>query len=275
MMYDLIVIGSGPSGQKAAIQAAKFGKSVAIIDSRSMIGGVSLHGGTIPSKTLREAILYLSGMQQRAFYGKDYAVKEKISRRDLEARVRFVENREMQVIRDQLRRNHIKTFFGLARFVDEHTISVQAEDHQTETLRGDHILIACGTHPHRDPQISFDDQQIIDVDQILDLDELPDELVVVGAGVIGLEYASMFAALNIEVTIVEKQSTVLEFVDREIIERLIYHLRNLNVTFRFGETLKSVKKDDRGRVVVSLESGKKSPRKRYCTRSGGKPMRIL
>ncbi len=257
MDYDLIVIGSGPAGQKAAIQAAKFDKSVAIIDSRAMIGGVSLHGGTIPSKTLREAILYLSGMQQRAFYGKDYAVKEKISRRDLEARVRYVENREMQVIRDQLRRNHVNTYFGLARFVDEHTIAIESDQNPQKTLRGDNILIACGTHPYRDPNIPFDDQSIIDVDQILDLDELPNELVVVGAGIIGLEYASMFAALNIEVTIVEKRSSVLEFVDREIIDRLIYHLRNLNVTFRFGETLKSVKKDERGRVVVYLESGKK------------------
>jgi NAD(P) transhydrogenase len=257
MNYDLIVIGSGPAGQKAAIAAAKFGKSVAIIDRKAMLGGVTMHGGTIPSKTLREAILYLSGLQQRAFYGKDYAVKERISHQDLEARVRMVEEREMHVIRDQLNRNDVDIYFGTAYFVNKHTVAVDTDDKEKESLRGEKILIACGTRPARNPNISFDGQTIIDVDQILDLKELPDELIVVGAGVIGLEYASMFAAMDVEVTIIEKSSTILDFVDREIIERLIYHLRNLNVTFRIGETVRTVEKDEKNRVVANLESGKK------------------
>ena len=257
MNYDLVVIGSGPAGQKAAIAASKFGKSVAIIDRKSMIGGVSLHGGTIPSKTLREAVLYLSGMKQRIFYGKDYAVKEKISHKDLKDRVELVEKSEMEVVRNQLRRNNVDMYFGCAHFLDPHAIAVDADGKDRVTLHGDKILIACGTRPARDPGIPFDDRSIIDVNQILDLEKLPDELIVVGAGVIGLEYASMFAALNTEVTVIEKRTSLLDFVDTEIIERLVYHLRNLNVTFRLGETVARVQKDERDRVVVYLESGKK------------------
>ncbi len=185
-----------------------------------MIGGVSLHGGTIPSKTLREAVLYLSGMKQRIFYGKDYAVKEKISHKDLKDRVELVEKSEMEVVRNQLRRNNVDMYFGCAHFLDPHTIAVDADGKERVTLHGDRILIACGTRPARDPGIPFDDRSIIDVNQILDLQKLPDELIVVGAGVIGLEYASMFAALNTEVTVIEKRISLLDFVDTEIIERL-------------------------------------------------------
>lgn len=254
--YDLIVIGSGPAGQKAAIAAAKLGKSVAIIDRKAMIGGVTLHGGTIPSKTLREAILYLSGIQQRAFYGKDYAVKKRISREDLEARVQWVEEREMEVIRDQLSRNDVEMYFGSAYFVDEHTVSVDM-DEEKEELQGEYILIACGTRPARNPDIPFDGETIIDVDQIFRLPEMPDEMIVVGAGVIGLEYASMFATMDVEVTVIEMKSSMLDFVDQEIIERLTYHLRDLNVVFRLGETVETIEKDEQNRVIATLESGKK------------------
>lgn len=256
MHYDLIVIGSGPAGQKAAIAAAKLGESVAIIDRKAMLGGVSLHGGTIPSKTLREAILYLSGLRQRAFYGKDYAVKQKISREDLVARVQSVEEREMRVIRDQLNRNDVDMYFGTAHFVDDHTVAVEME-HETEKLKGQHILIACGTRPARNPDIPFDGETIIDVDQILDLAEMPGEMIVVGAGVIGLEYASMFATMDVEVTVIEKKGTMLDFVDQEIIDRLTYHLRDHNVIFRLGETVKTIHKDEKNRVVAILESGKR------------------
>ncbi len=255
MRYDLIVIGSGPAGQKGAIAAAKLGKSVAIIDRKAMLGGVTLHGGTIPSKTLREAILYLSGMRQRAFYGKGYLVREKINQEDLVSRVSLVEEREMQVVRDQLNRNDIKMYFGDCHFVDEHTVAV-AVGEEVQRVEGDNILIACGTRPARSAEIPFDGQTVIDVDQILDLQSSPRELIVVGAGVIGLEYASMFAAMDVEVTIVEKRPTILDFVDDEIIERLTYHLRNLNAVFRLGETVRSVEKDEKGRVVALLESGK-------------------
>ncbi len=255
MHYDLIVIGSGPAGQKGAIAAAKLGRKVAIIDKQAMYGGVSLHGGTIPSKTLREAILFLFGLRQRAFYGHDYTVKEEINHEDLVMRVRMVEEREMRVIRDQLKRNDIHMFFGIARFRDEKTIVVEGEKEQ-HTLTAEHFLIACGTHPVRDPEIPFDGETIIDVDQILDLQDLPRKLIVVGAGVIGLEYASMFAAMNIDVTLIDQRDDILNFVDHEIIDRLKFSMMEEHTVFRLGETIRKVEKERDGLVKVTLESGK-------------------
>ncbi len=256
MQYDLLVIGSGPAGQKAAVQAAKLGKSVALIDRKTMIGGVSLHGGTIPSKTLREAILYLSGLRQRVFYGKDYAVKDEISPMDLKSRVQSVETREMQVIQAQLKRNGVDLYYGQAGFVDDHTLKICSEGREDEILQGAHILIACGTHPRRSPDIPYDGAVIIDSDEILELPFIPEELIVAGAGIIGLEYASMFAALGTEVTLIDKSTRLLEFVDQELVERLLFHLRDLNVILRLGETIQTVGKDERGRVTVRLDSGK-------------------
>ncbi len=253
---ELLVIGSGPAGQKGAIAASKIGKKVAVVDRKEMIGGVSLHGGTIPSKTLREAILYLSGFRQRPFYGRDYTLKENIAYDDLHFRVRTVIERELEVIKHQLKRNGVKTFYGTARFLDPHTLEVETLD-EPIILKGEKILIACGTRPAHDPKIPFDGQRVYDVDQICLLKEIPRELIVVGAGVIGLEYASMFAVLDIKVTIIDQRPTILDFVDKEIIERLIYHMRNLGATFRLGEKVVSVKKDERERVVALLESGKK------------------
>lgn len=255
MHFDLIVIGSGPAGQKGAIAAAKLGKNVAIIDKKAMYGGVSLHGGTIPSKTLREAILFLFGLRQRAFYGHDYTVKEEIDHEDLITRVRMVEDREMRVIRDQLKRNRIHMYFGIARFADKDTVTVEGEN-EVQTLTADNFLIACGTHPARSPDIPFDGQHIIDVDEILDLQELPRKLIVVGAGVIGLEYASMFAAMDIDVTLIDQRTTLLEFVDYEIIDRLKYSLMEENTVFRLGETVEKVEKEREGLVRVTLASGK-------------------
>lgn len=255
MHFDLIVIGSGPAGQKAAISAAKLGQKVAIVDKKAMYGGVSLHGGTIPSKTLREAILFLFGLRQRAFYGHDYTVKEEINQHDLVMRVRMVEDREMRVIRDQLKRNRINMYYGMASFIDETTVSVTSEKGE-ETLTADKFLIACGTHPARNPDIPFDDKTIIDVDQILDLKQLPRKLIVVGAGVIGIEYASMFAAMKIDVTLIEQRTTVLDFVDYEIIDRLKYSLRELNTILRLGESMEKVEKEADGTIKVTLDSGK-------------------
>ncbi|MEE4242947.1 MAG: Si-specific NAD(P)(+) transhydrogenase [Desulfopila sp.] len=255
MHFDLIVIGSGPAGQKGAIAAAKLGRKVAIIDKQAMYGGVSLHGGTIPSKTLREAILFLFGLRQRAFYGHDYTVKEEINHEDLVMRVRMVEDREMRVIRDQLKRNRIQMFFGMASFRDEKTVLVEGEKDQ-HILTADNFLIACGTHPVRDPAIPFDGETIIDVDQILDLQDLPRKLIVVGAGVIGLEYASMFAAMNIDVTLIDQREDILNFVDHEIIDRLKFSMMEENTVFRLGETLHKVEKERSDLVKVTLESGK-------------------
>ncbi|HSS43734.1 MAG TPA: FAD-dependent oxidoreductase, partial [Thermoanaerobaculia bacterium] len=162
--YDLVVIGSGPAGQKGAIAAAKLGKSVAIIDRKEMIGGVCLHTGTIPSKTLREAILYLSGFQQRSFYGRDYTLKDSISVSDLAFRIQTVISREMEVVRAQLKRNGVITRNGAARFVDPHTLEIESADGKT-TLRGEHILIACGTRPAHSSTVPLDGKRIIDSDQ--------------------------------------------------------------------------------------------------------------
>ncbi|MDH3258192.1 MAG: Si-specific NAD(P)(+) transhydrogenase [Deltaproteobacteria bacterium] len=253
--YDLLVIGSGPAGQKGAICAAKLNKRVAVIDSIHMMGGVCVHTGTIPSKTLREAILYHSGFRQRTFYGKDYMLKEKVSFPDLVMWVQKVVEREIDVIASQLSRNGIAVIGGTARFLDPHTIEVHTETGPT-TVTGDYILIACGTRPHHSKEIPLDGKQICDSDQLLHIEEIPRQLIVVGAGVTGLEYASMFTALNREVSIIDQRSTILDFVDREIIDSLMYLMRRHRASFRLGETVVSVEKDNQNRVIARLGSGK-------------------
>ncbi len=253
--YDLVVIGSGPAGQKGAIAAAKQDKKVAVIDRKGMLGGVSLHTGTIPSKTMREAILYMTGFRQRAFYGCDYALKERISKEDLSERVRMVQEREMDVVRHQFRRNEVTVIQGSAQFQDSHTLRVTTDTGDV-TLEAENILIACGTRAARNPMIPFDGQTIIDSGEMENLSHIPKEMIVVGAGVIGIEYASMCAALEIRVTIIEQRQEMLDFVDREIVEQLQYHLRNLDVILRFGEKVLSVEKESDGDVVAILESGK-------------------
>ncbi len=252
--YDLVVIGSGPAGQKGAIAAAKLGKKVAVIDRKTMVGGVS-HTGTIPSKTLREAILYLTGFRERSFYGQDYAVNREITVPDLAFRVQKVVERELEIVRAQLARNRVTTISGSARFVDSTTLEVGAADGPVR-LTAERILIACGTRPAHTPSVPLDGQRIIDSDQLLHGKTLPRDLIVVGAGVIGLEYASMVTALNIKVTVIEARPSVLDFVDRETIEALMYFMRQRGATFRLGEKVVSVGYDDRRRVVASLESGK-------------------
>lgn len=252
--FDLIVIGSGPAGQKGAIAASKAGKKVAIIDRKTMIGGVSLHRGTIPSKTLREVIIYLSGIRQRAFYGDDYKLQQEISSQDLATRVQMVEEREMAVVYDQLYRNGIHLFYGVAKFVDEHTVEVDTYE-GFERIYGEHILIACGTRPADNPEIPFDGENIIDVDQILNLKQMPKRMIIVGAGVIGLEYGSMFSAMGVEVTLVDHNSKILPFVDEQIMEELMVHLQNQGTNFRLSETVSKVVKNEKGLVEVKLGSG--------------------
>jgi NAD(P) transhydrogenase len=239
--YDLIVIGSGPGGQKAAIAAAKLGKSVAVVERGRMLGGVCVNTGTIPSKTLREAVVYLTGMSQRELYGASYRVKEKITPADLLARTSHVIGKEQDVVRSQLMRNRIDLVQGHGRFVDPHTVLVEEPTRgERTTVTGEYIVIATGTKPARPPGVEFDENRVLDSDGILDLKSLPASMVVVGAGVIGIEYASMFAALGTKVTVVEKRDNMLEFCDPEIIEALKFHLRDLAVTFRFGEEVTAV-----------------------------------
>jgi len=252
--YDLAVIGSGPAGQKGAIAAAKMRKRVAVVDRRDMIGGCSLHLGTIPSKTMREAILYLSGVRQRSFYGGDYRVKDDISARDLGHRVDIVLEREINVVKAQLKRNSVTTINGMARFVDPHTIEIEGTDGPS-VVTADTILIACGTRPAESPTVITDGKRVFNSDQLLHLPLIPRELIVVGGGVIGLEYAAMMTALNTRVTLIDQRPTLLDFADHEIIESLCHHLRETGVTFRLGEQVTSVSVAGE-RVIAHLDSGK-------------------
>jgi NAD(P) transhydrogenase len=252
---ELLVIGSGPAGQKAAIQAAKLGRRVAIVERRQL-GGVSVNRGTIPSKTLREAVMYLTGLSQRAVYGDSYRVKEDITVEDLGLRTRQVVEREIDIVRNQLSRNRVQTITGIARFVDPHTVAVSGAEERR--ISADKIVIATGTRPHRPRAVEFDNKTILDSDGLLLLERLPASIVVVGAGIIGIEYASMFAALGTKVTVVEKRHRLLDFVDAQIAEGLQYHLRDLGVVFRFGEAVTAVERHE-GAAMTLLESGKRIP----------------
>jgi NAD(P) transhydrogenase len=253
--YDVLVVGSGPGGQKAAIAAAKLGRRVALVERRHMVGGVCINTGTIPSKTLREAVLYLTGLNQRELYGQSYRLKEDITVADLAARTQHVIGREIDVIRSQLSRNRVRLLTGTATFQDAHTLRVR-DDGGEMTVTADRVVIAAGTRPARPETVNFDDRTIVDSDGIINLDRVPRSMVVVGAGVIGIEYASMFAALGTKVTVVERRDRMLEFCDGEVVEALKYHLRDLAVTFRFGEEVAAVERHAHGAVAV-LDSGKK------------------
>jgi NAD(P) transhydrogenase len=254
--FDVLVLGSGPGGQKAAIAAAKLDRRVGIVERRNMIGGVCINTGTIPSKTLREAVLYLTGLNQREMYGQSYRLKDDITVADLAARTQHVIGREVDVIRSQLSRNRVQVITGTGRFEDPHTIAVADESGRDVKLTAEKIVIATGTRPARPDSVDFDDCTIIDSDGIVHLEHVPRSMLVVGAGVIGIEYASMFAALGTKVTVVERRERMLDFCDLEIVEALKYHLRDLAVTFRFGETVASVQRHARGALAV-LESGKR------------------
>lgn len=255
--YDLLVIGSGPGGQKAAIGAAKLGKRACVVERRHMVGGVCVNTGTIPSKTLREAVIYLTGLSMRELYGQSYRVKHEITVQDLLARTQHVIGREIEVVRAQLLRNHVDLVIGTARFVEPHTVEVVGGGDR-RVLTAGQIVIATGTRPARPDHVEFDGTRVVDSDGILELERIPDTMVVVGAGVIGIEYASMFAALGTRVTVVEKRDRMLEFCDPEVVESLKFHLRDLSVTFRFGEEVDKVEVGQRG-TITSLASGKRIP----------------
>ena len=254
--YDLIVIGSGPSGQRAAVAAAKMNKRVAVVESRSVVGGVCVNTGTIPSKTMREAVLHLSGYNYRSIYGINYRVKEKITMADLAFRVQAVIKTEVDVTEAQLSRNGIDVVHGIARFLDPHQVRVEGPQADS-TLEADRIIIAVGTKPATSPKVPINGRTIINSDQILGLEALPHSLIVVGGGVIGVEYACMFAVLGVRVTLIEKRNRLLEFADQEIIEALSYHLRDSRVTMRLGEEVDSVEEPTAGTVVANLKSNKR------------------
>jgi NAD(P) transhydrogenase len=253
---ELLVIGSGPAGQKAAVQAAKLGRRVGLCERRETMGGVSTNTGTIPSKTFREAVLYLTGFQQRGIYGSSYAVKERITMPDLLLRCEHVIKQEVNVIRDQMRRNGIDLLAGQARFLDPHTVEI-AGTGATTTVRAERVVIATGTTAAVPAGVATDGRTIVTSDEILRLQDLPRTLTIVGAGVIGVEYASIFAAVGVEVTLVDKRPRLLEFVDEEIIESLSYQMRRMNCTLRLREEVASVAIEAPGRAVAILRSGKR------------------
>src|SRR5882724_1658827 len=254
--YDLIVIGSGPGGQRAAIQAAKFGKRVAIIEKRAAVGGVCINTGTIPSKTMREAVLHLSGFYYQNFYGANYHVKDVVTMSDLNYRVHRVIENEVAVIQDQLQRNGVDLLHGMGSFLDTHHLQVDNGTGRNQ-LEGANILIATGTKPAVNAKVPVNGRTIIDSDQILDMTQLPKTLIVVGGGVIGVEYACMFATLGVRMTIVEKRPRLLEFADTEMVEALTYNMRDRRVTMRLNEEVDSVEELPDGRVAAMLVSNKR------------------
>ncbi len=258
--YDLVVIGSGPAGQRAAIQGAKLDKKVAIIEKTNVVGGVSVNLGTIPSKTLREAALDLSGFRSREFYGASYTVKENITIQDLLVRTNQVISHGIDIARHQLMRNHVELISANASFTDPHTLKLDLVDGRTSRLiTAGNIIIATGTETTRDKHVPFDGKRIFTSDDILHLDELPRSIAVVGAGVIGCEYASIMAALGVRVTLIDARHRLLSFVDAELADELAHHLREKRVTIRLGESVKQLEvipTETGERVRLSLDSGK-------------------
>jgi NAD(P) transhydrogenase len=257
--FDLICIGSGPAGQRAAVQAAKLGKKAAVIEKRREVGGVCVCTGTIPSKTLREAVLYFSGIGTSRFDRKE-GIRSggRPTADELLWRVAETIRTEQEVVEDQLRRNDVTMLSGDGFFVDPHTIGVRTGRGESR-YSAEFILIAVGTNPAKPPGIPCDGQIVLTSDDILGLRSLPKTMAFVGAGVVGIEYAAMFAQLGIDVTVIEKRERPLEFLDAEIVDELMHQMRQRNVTFRLGETVASITADSAGaqRAVVLLESGKK------------------
>src|SRR5829696_8581414 len=251
---DLLVIGSGPSGQKAAIQAAKLGKRVAVAERRDRLGGVSIHTGTIPSKTLREAVL--DQLAERPLDVLDPTRMEETERQALQQlmdRAARVIAAETAVVREQFRRNMVGWLPGGACFQDDHTVRIEGTD---EPIRAERIVIAVGTKPARPDSVAFDDRTIIDSDGLLRLERrVPRTMSIVGAGVIGVEYASMFGSLGTKVTVVDQRERVLDFLDGEIGEAFQYLLRRSNVTFRLRESVEAIESVD-GQAGIRLASGK-------------------
>ncbi len=257
--YDLIVIGSGPAGEKGAAQAAYFGKRVALIERESALGGAAANTGTLPSKTLRETALYLSGYRQRGLYGVTMTLKDEVTARHFLFRERQVRQAEQQRITANLKRHKIDLFTGEASFEDAHTVRIMKGDDAPVRLRGEVILIATGSRPFRPEVFPFGDSRVYDSDTILNLNALPAEMIVVGGGVIGCEYACMFAALGIHVTLVEGRDRLLSFLDHEVAELLTRRMTEMGVAIHFNETVAAVGGMDAPRLTVTLASGGQLP----------------
>jgi NAD(P) transhydrogenase len=254
--FDLIVIGSGPAGQRAAVQAAKSGHSVAVVEQRAIIGGTCINTGTIPSKTMREAVLQLSGYQSNGLYNGHFVQKERITMADLGRRVHQVIRTESEVTEGQLGRNGVQVLHGQASFLDSTHVEVTSPL-GTSRVEGRFVLIAAGTRPSVSPLVPINGRNIVNSDQVLEMPEMPRTLIVVGGGVIGVEYTCMFAVLGVRVILVEKRSRLLEFADSEMVEALSYHLRDRRVTMRLNEEVASVEECPDGGVIANLKSNKR------------------
>jgi NAD(P) transhydrogenase len=254
--HDFIVIGSGPAGRRAAIQAAKTGGSVLVIEKGRRVGGVSVHTGTIPSKTLRETVLNLTGWRERGFYGSAYRVKQNISVTDLMSRMHKTLDYEVDVLEHQFARNGVERMHGMARFLGPHSIEVRLENGDTRVVEAEKIMIAVGTRPYHPPEVPFNGRNILDSDDILEIPNLPRSLTVVGGGVIGVEYATIFSALDVNVTLVESRESMLDFIDHELVEDFLHQLRDRGIAIRLGSKVVGIAFDHDWPVTV-LESGRR------------------
>ena len=255
--FDLIVIGSGPAGRRAAIQAAKLGRSVLVVENRLRVGGVSVHTGTIPSKTLRETVLNLSGWRERGFYGLAYRVKKDIEGKDLGARLRMTLDHEIDVLEHQFASNGVRTVAGKARFINPHQLAIKHSEESESNFEAENGVIAVGTSPYRPKHIPFNETSVFDSDNIAADPRVPKSLTVVGAGVIGLEYATIFSAMDVPVTLVEPREQFLEFIDREIIEEFVHELRKRGMQMRLGVSVDAVELDAQGWAVSTLSDGRR------------------
>lgn len=250
--YDLLVIGTGPAGQKAAVQAAKLGKKVAIIERKEVVGGVCTNTGTIPSKSLREAVLYLSGFRQRSLYGAEYRLKNTITIEDLAFRTNHIIKNEIEIVENQMARNRIDLIYGMASFLDPHRLLIKRAG-AVEEHRAHAIIIAVGTEPARPAEIPFDEETIIDTDGFLRLKHIPTSIAIVGGGVIGTEYASILAMMGVPVTLIDRQPRLLEFVDAQIIEALQCQMTDIGVTIYHQEEAVTIRKAPDGKVTTTLK----------------------
>ncbi|MBM86237.1 MAG: Si-specific NAD(P)(+) transhydrogenase [Rhodospirillaceae bacterium] len=253
--YDMIVIGSGPGGRRAAIQGAKFGKNVLVVERGQRVGGVSVHTGTIPSKTLRETALNLSGWREREFYGRSYRVKEDITADDLRVRLRKTLDHEVEVLEHQFQRNSVDTLTGTAQFIDPHSIVVTMDDGAAMKYSAACFILSVGSTPYRPDYVPFDGKSVFDSDDILDVPRMPRSIAVVGGGVIGVEYATIFSALDVPVTLIEARETILDFVDRELVAEMMHDLRDRGFVLRLGCKIKSVKRSKSG-CIITTENGR-------------------
>jgi len=253
--YDLIIIGSGPAGRAAAIQAGKLKRRVLVVDRKDRLGGVSVHTGTIPSKTLRETVLNLSGWRERSFYGRSYRVKDDIEAQDLKARLHKTLDYEVDILEHQFNRNHVETLNGFASFVDANTIEVATEAGDVSTLTAAKFLISTGTKTYRPDYVPFNGQTVVDSDEFLELATIPRSLVVVGAGVIGVEYATMFSALDVRITLIEPRESFLDFIDQMTIREFTHQIRDNGVDLRLGSPIEKI--EDMGKhVEVTMGNGR-------------------